>query len=62
MATETSGFVMVSEAVPVIPLSAAVIVALPGFTTVANPPAPIVALEVDDHATVFVRSFELPSA
>jgi hypothetical protein len=62
MATETSGFVMVSDAVPLIPLSAALMVALPGFTAVANPPVPIVAFEVEDHATVLVRSFELPSA
>ena len=62
VATEAGGFVMVSEAVPLIPLSAAVIVALPGVTAVANPPAPIVAFEVADHSTVFVTSFELPSA
>ena len=52
----TSGFVMVRVAVPEMLTSVAMIVAVPGVTPVANPPAVMVAPTEALHGTLDVRS------
>jgi hypothetical protein len=59
----TTGFVTVRVAVPVMPLSTAVIVEVaPGVTLVAKPPVVIVAPGEALHVTLDVMSFVLASA
>jgi len=52
----TSGFVMVRVAVPEMLTSVAMIVAVPGVTPVANPPAVMVAPTEALHVTLDVMS------
>jgi hypothetical protein len=62
IAIDTNGLVMVRAAVPDTPLKVAVIVAVPGVTAVARPPATMVTFDVEDQVTAAVMSFVLWSA